>query len=165
MRFVLVAVIAALAAVLVSAASTAPSGPDARPLPGLPAYTAGFNQWLKLNRLPIPARPTDAHLGTKNVFVNRTRKRLAPGGRQRFPYPYGSILVKSIRRPGQRFVGVVAVMRKLRGRNPAHNDWVMVEYLRSGPTARFEEVAAGEVCTRCHMQARRRDYVFTRLPR
>jgi hypothetical protein len=126
---------------------------------------AGFNQWLKLNRLPIPARPTDAHLGTKNVFVNRTRKRLAPGGRQRFPYPYGSILVKSIRRPGQRFVGVVAVMRKLRGRNPAHNDWVMIEYLRSSPTARFEEVAAGEVCTRCHMQVRRRDYVFTRLSR
>ena len=165
MRFVVVAVIAATAAVLVSAASTAPSGTEARPLPGLPAYTAGFNQWLRLNRLPIPARPTDAHLGTKNVFVNRTRKRLAPGGRQRFPYPYGSILVKSIRRPGQRFVGVVAVMRKLRGRNPAHNDWVMVEYLRSGPTARFEEVAAGEVCTRCHMQVRRRDYVFTRLPR
>jgi hypothetical protein len=165
MRFVVVAVIAALSAVLVAAAATAPAGTEARPLPGLPAYTAGFNQWLKLNRLPIPARPTDAHLGTKNVFVNRTRKRLAPGGRQRFPYPYGSILVKSIRRPGQRFVGVVAVMRKLRGRNPAHNDWVMIEYLRSSPTARFEEVAAGEVCTRCHMQVRRRDYVFTRLSR
>jgi hypothetical protein len=163
MRFAVVAVVAALAAVLVSAAATAPSRTPARPLPGLPGYTAGFESWLRLNRRPIPARQTDAHLGTKNVYVNRTRARLAPGGRQRFPYPYGTAVVKSIRRPGQRFVGVVAVMRKLRGKNPAHNDWVMVEYLRSTPRARFSPVASGAVCTSCHMQARARDYVFTRL--
>jgi cytochrome P460 len=165
MRFAIVVIAAALAAVLVSAAATAPSRSEVRPLPGLPAYTAGFERWLKLNRTPIPARPNDAHLGTKNVFVNRTRARLAPGGRQRFPYPYGSIIVKSIRRPGQRFVGVVAVMRKVRGKNPAHNDWVMIEYLRSSPGARFGELASGAVCTGCHVQVRRRDYVFTRLQR
>jgi Cytochrome P460 len=162
MRIALVAIAAAAAAVVVSAAATAPAP---RPLPGLPSYTAGFDRWLKLNRRPIPARPTDAHLGTKNVFVNRTRKRLAPNGRQRFPYPYGSVIVKSIRRPGQSFVGVVAVMRKLRGRNPQHRDWVMIEYLRSSPRARFQEVASGAVCTNCHMQVRGRDYVFTRLQR
>jgi hypothetical protein len=165
MRFAVVGIAAVAAAILVSAAATAPSREQARPLPGLPAYTAGFERWLKLNRRPIPARPSDAHSGTKNVFVNRTRRRLAPGGRQRFPYPYGSVIVKSIRRPGAGFVGVVAVMRKLRGRNPQHNDWVMVEYLRSSPRARFEEVASGAVCTNCHMQVRRRDYVFTPLQR
>ena len=165
MRFAVVGIVALFAAVLISAGATAPSRTEVRPLPGLPAYTAGFDRWLKLNRAPIPPRPNDAHLGTKNVFVNRTRARLAPGGRQRFPYPNGSIIVKSIRRPGQRFVGVVAVMRKLRGKNPAHNDWLMIEYLRASQSARFRELASGALCTGCHVQARRRDYVFTRLQR
>lgn len=165
MRFVAVAVVAAVAAVLVSAASTASGRTEVRALPGLPAYTAGFEQWLRLNRRPIPPRSSDPHYGTKNVYVNRTRAQLAPRGRQRYPYPYGTIVVKSARRPGQSFVSLVAVMRKMRGANRAHNDWVMVEYTRSRAGARFSRLAQGGICTSCHMQARRRDYVFTPLHR
>ena len=165
MRFAVVAVTAAVAAVLVSAAATAPERSAARALPGLPAYTAGFNGWLRLNRRAIPPRSSDPHFGTKNVYVNRARAQLAPRGRQRYPYPYGAIVVKSAKRPGQPFVSLVAVMRKVRGANRAHNDWVMVEFTRSSAGTRFRKLAEGGVCTRCHVQARRRDYVFTPLQR
>jgi hypothetical protein len=164
MRFVIAGTAAALAAVLVSAAATAPRTTDAEPLRGLPAYTAGFESWLRLNRLPIPPRSSDPHFGTKNVYVNQPRRRIAPGGRQRFPYPYGTVIVKSATRQNQRHA-LVAVMRKVRGANRAHNDWVMVEFTRSSPRARYEKVASGRVCTGCHVQAKRRDYVFTRLQR
>lgn len=155
MRFAVVGVVAALAAALVSAAATAPSRSEARPLPGLPAYTAGFDRWLKLNKRPIPPRRIDAHLGTKNVYVNRPRVRI--------PYPYGTVVVKTIRRPGERYFAIVAVMRKVRGANRRHNDWVMIEYGRSSPKGRFAAFGSGSLCTNCHVQARRRDYVFTRL--
>ena len=156
MRFAVVGIVAALAAALVSAAATAPSRTEAaRPLPGLPAYTAGFDRWLKLNRRPIAPRRNDAHLGTKNVYVNQRRVRI--------PYPYGTVVVKSIRRPGESYASVVAVMRKVRGANRRHNDWVMVEYGRASPRGRFSAFASGSLCTSCHVQAKRRDYVFTRL--
>ncbi len=163
MRFVVVALVAPLAAVLISAAATAPGRIDAKPLPGLPAYTAGFESWLRLNRLPIPPRASDPHFGTKNVYVNQPRSRIAPGGRQRYPYPYGTVIVKSATRRNQGFHTLVAAMRKVRGANRAHNDWVMVEYTRTSRRARYERVASGSICTGCHVQAKRRDYVFTRL--
>jgi Cytochrome P460 len=158
--FVLVAIVAGLAAGVTAVAATATAGPDraeARPLPGLPAYTAGFERWVKLNRRPIPPRRVDAHRGTKNVYVSRSRV----GAR----YPYGTVVVKTIRRPGQRFVSVIAVMRKARGANRRHNDWVMIEYDRSSTRDRFRAFASGAICTGCHMQVRGRDYVFTRRAR
>jgi hypothetical protein len=154
MRFLVVGIVAAVAAGLVSVASSAPSRIEARPLPGLPAYTAGFERWLKLNRRPIPPRRNDAHRGTKNVYVSRRQARNR--------YPYGTVVVKAIRRPGESYVSVIAVMRKVRRANSRHNDWVMVEYGRSSTRGRFSAFASGAICTSCHMQVRRRDYVFTR---
>lgn len=159
MRLAAVALVAVLAGVGTALASSSRPAP----LPGLPAYTAGFDSWTRLNRRPIPPRRSDPHFGTKNVYVNQARRRIAPGGRQRYPYPYGSIVVKSAKRPGQSFVSLVAVMRKVRGANRAHNDWVMVEYTRSSARSRFRRLASGSICTSCHVQAKRRDYVFTPL--
>ena len=57
-------------------------------LPGLPDDIAGYDQWLKLNAKPIPPAPGgDPHNGTKNVYVNQTREKIAPNGEQQFPYP------------------------------------------------------------------------------
>ena len=163
MRFFIVGAIAAAAAVVVSVAAPAPERVEARALTGLPAYTAGFESWLRLNRRPIPPRASDPHFGSKNVYVSLSRRQLTRGGRQRYPYPYGSIVVKSAKRPGQSFVSLVAVMRKIRGTNRAHNDWAMIEYTRGSARGRFERIASGATCTSCHVQARRRDYVFTPL--
>ena len=103
------------------AEETVPVEPIA--LPGLPADVTGYNQWLKLNAKPIP--PTgggDPHRGTKDVYVNQGRDVIAPGGRQQFPYPDGSIVVKESRADSG-FIRVVAIMRKKSGSNPAGNDW------------------------------------------
>jgi Cytochrome P460 len=54
------------------------------------------------------------------------------------------------------------MMRKERGAQPDHNDWIWVEYTRSGADEEFREQASGSVCYSCHVQARDTDYVFTR---
>jgi len=149
---------AALAAVPLAAVSAQGRG-DA--LPGLPKDAQGFQSWTRINVKPIPPRDSDPHFGVKNVYVNRARTKLAPSGKQRFPYPNGSIVVKSAKRPGQSFVSLVAIMRKVKGADPAHGDWRFVEYTRASATARFREIASGAVCWTCHAGAKKTDYVFT----
>ena len=132
-------------------------------LPGLPADITGYNQWLKLNAEPIP--PTgggDPHRGTKDVYVNQERDVIAPGGRQRFPYPDGSIVVKESRADSG-FIRVVAIMRKKAGSNPAGNDWEYEEYIRRDADSPFPNPISGAFCGGCHSDASNRDYVFTVL--
>jgi hypothetical protein len=127
-----------------------PPAPEA--LPGVPAWTAGYRGWMRLNAQPLPPRDADPHLGTKNVFTNRP----PVGG----VYPAGTIIVKEAFRPGRDFIGLIATMRKLEGANPEHNDWVFVEYTREARNAAFGEQAAGAVCWSCHVGAQQADYVW-----
>jgi len=129
-----------------------PTGP--KPLSGLPAFTAGYDGWLKLNRKPIPPRQSgDAHSGKKNVYASK--KRRASGD-----FPNGTILVKEAVRPGKDFIGLIAIMRKERGLDRAHNDWAFVEYTRDSAGARFAETASDSVCWSCHMGAQQTDYLW-----
>ena len=143
-----------------------PDNGDENPvaLPGLPDFTAGYDQWLRLNAEPIPPLSgPDAHRGTKNVYVNQEREDIAPGGQQVFPYPDGCIVVKDSVRPDKDFVGLVAIMQKIEGIDPAHNDWVFEEYTRNAADAEFRKVAEGAVCWNCHSDVANTDYVFTLL--
>jgi ABC-type transport system substrate-binding protein len=133
--------------------TTEPSAPQPRPLPGLPGYTAGFEEWLRLSAGSIPPRESgDAHLGTKRVWTTERRD----GAR----YPDGTIILKSALRPGKDFIGLVAIMRKRAGFDPEHNDWQFVEYTRESADARFELTARGTVCWSCHVGAAETDYVW-----
>ena len=157
MRYVALAAAAAAAVITVatSYAQVHVQRTAAKALPGLPGWTAGYRGWTKINRAPIPARRSaDAHRGTKNVYASRR----ARNGR----YPFGTVIVKEITRPGERSVGVLAAMRKVRGANPRHNDWVMIEWTRQSTRERFALLARGALCTSCHVQACNDDYVFTR---
>lgn len=156
-RLVVALLLGAALAVGVSTSLARTTKPEAKPLPGLPRYTAGYRSWTKLNRRPVPPRASgDAHSGTKNVYASK----LPPRGSSR--YPYGTIIVKEASRPGKRFLGLIAVMRKVRGASPRNNDWVMIEWTRSSARARFSELARGQVCYSCHVGARRTDYVWTK---
>ena len=133
-------------------------------LPGLPEDTAGYDQWLKLNAQPIPpVAGGDPHNGTKNVYVNQTREVIAPNGQQRFPYPDGTIIVKEATRPGKDFIGLVAVMWKEAGSNPAAGDWRFEEFLRNAPDAAFRLAFEGAICIGCHSGAAATDFVFVSL--
>ena len=133
-------------------------------LPGLPEYVAGYETWLKLNSEPIPPVPGgDPHNGTKNVYVNKDRDTIAPNGEQIFPYPDGSIVVKEATRPGKDYIGLIAIMRKVEGSNPEHNDWEFIEYTRSEQEADFTVLASGRICWGCHSGVKDKDYVFTEL--
>jgi Cytochrome P460 len=133
------------------------SAPSARAqqLPGIPSYVRGYKRWQKLNRRPIRGGSA-AHGGTKKVYVSKPLR----AGQKR--YPVGTIIVKEAVNPGERFVHLIAVSRKIKGFNPRHNNWQMIEWTRSAASARFTEVARGEVCYSCHVGARSRDYVWTK---
>lgn len=132
-------------------------------LPGLPADITGYNQWLKLNAEPIPpVAGSDPHRGTKDVYVNQARDTIAPGGRQQYPYPDGSIVVKESRSDAG-FIRLVAIMRKKAGSNPGGNDWEYEEYIRRDADSPFPNPLTGAFCQGCHSDARNRDYVFTVL--
>ena len=133
-------------------------------LPGLPDDIAGYEGWLKLNAQPIPPAPGgDPHNGTKDVYVNQKREVIAPNGQQQFPYPDGTIVVKEATRPGRDFIGLVAVMWKEAGGNPAFGDWRFEEFTRNAPDAEFGLVAKGGACTGCHSGADATDFVFVPL--
>jgi hypothetical protein len=140
--------------------------PEPRALAGLPAFTAGFQGWDRLNAEPIPPDSPqtqrvgfDAHRGTKDVYVSVPRERLSPGGE----FPVGTILVKAARTDG--VITLAATMRKIQGVDPAHGDWEFVEYKRSGADAAFATSASltGQTCWGCHQIAEDTDWVFTPL--
>ena len=133
-------------------------------LPGLPDYTAGYEKWLKLNAEPIPpVAGGDPHNGTKNVYVNQERETIALDGKQQFPYPDGSIVVKEATRPNKDYIGLIAIMRKKAGSDPEHNDWEFIEYTRNSPDDDFSILASGRICWGCHARVKDIDYVFTEL--
>ena len=136
--------------------TTTEAAPPPKPKapPGVPGFVAGYRDWAKLNDAPIPPRDSDPHYGTKDVFASK--ERLANGR-----FPVGTVVVKEATRPGADFIGLIAIMRKQRGADPEHNDWVFVEYTREAAGATFGEQAAGAVCWSCHVGARDLDYVFT----
>ncbi len=154
-------------------ATTAPApapAPKPKPRPkalaGLPAFTAGFQRWDRLNAEPIPPDSPqtrrvgfDAHRGTKDVYVSVPRARLTRGGE----FPVGTILVKAARTDGA--ITLAAIMRKIQGVDPAHGDWEFVEYKRSSPDAAFATDASltGATCWGCHQIAEDTDWVFTPL--
>lgn len=144
MRRRILALVAAAAvacsAVVVAIASTTANG--------LPAYTNGYQAWPKLNKKPIKGGST-AHSGVKNVYASKRKV-----GKK---YPNGTVVVKSIFKPGDKPATPtqVAVMRKLAGK------WKYVEYELSG--ARYSALALPQsLCSGCHMQAKSADYVFTK---
>jgi hypothetical protein len=137
-----------------STTASPPTPTAPKPLSGLPAFTAGYDGWLKLNQKAIPLRRSaDAHSGMKNVYTSK--KRRSSGS-----FPNGTILVKEAVRPGKDFIGLIAIMRKERGLDQAHNDWRFVEYTRDSAGARFAQTASGSVCWSCHIGAQETDYVW-----
>jgi hypothetical protein len=124
------------------------------PLPGLPKSIAGYREWIKLNEASIAPRDSDPHLGTKEVYAS---KKMRSNGL----FPNGTIIVKEATRPGKDFLGLIAIMRKEQGADPAHNDWLFVEYTRDSRKDAFAELASGAVCYGCHVGAEETDYVFT----
>jgi len=138
----IVAVVAMTAAVaVVAVASTSANG--------LPSYTNGYAKWPRINKKPFTrCGPPCAHSGVKNVYASKKKV-----GKK---YPNGTVIVKSIRRSGDKpaLPGQVAVMRKSSGK------WRYVEYQLSG--SRYSVLAQGQLCQSCHMQARANDYVFTK---
>lgn len=136
--------------------------PPPEPAPGLPEFTAGFENGLRLNSRPIPPDAGAPHGEVKNVYVNQTRATIAPDGTQVFPYPEGSIVTKTGSRGGDD-AAIVAVMRKVSGADPEHGDWIFEEWSRSSSAEPYTPLASGAVCWSCHVNAESTDWVFTTL--
>lgn len=136
---------------------TAPAAPapEPEPLPGIPADLAGYETWTRINSRPIPPRQPDPHSGTKNVYAS------VPAGPDG-TFPDGAVVVKDATRPGRDHLGLVAVMRKIAGVDPAHGDWDFIEYARESADRPFTVLAEDGVCWGCHAGAADADWVWTR---
>ncbi len=147
-------------------APTARPAPRPRALPGLPAWTAGFQSWPTLNREPIPQDSAqsqrvgfDAHPSVKDVHVRLPAGAARPAVGE--PWPDGTDIVKAGRRDGA--IVLVAVMRKVAGSDPEHGDWEFREWLRDGAGEDLvtEDRLTGATCWGCHATAAGTDFVFT----
>ena len=139
----IVAVVAfACAAVVVASARTTANG--------LPSYTDGWQKWPRVNKKPFTSTGplSSAHSGVKNVYASKRKA----GSR----YPNGTVLVKTIVKPGTKYVGQFATMRKVNGR------WRFIEYERSSASGRYSLLAQGSLCQSCHVMAKSSDFVFTK---
>jgi hypothetical protein len=156
---------------LSGAAGEAPPPLTPADLPGIPAADAAAavasQGWQRLTRRPVPSlRPLGgAHPGAKSIRVNRDRAALVDRrGRQRFPYPVGTTVVKVATRSGS--LSLVAIMRKVRAGSAAAS-WRYAEYVRDRSGTAFAKVGGGQgLCRGCHVSATRvqgSDSVFTRL--
>lgn len=148
MRLMAFLLAASFAVAGTAAAVGATAGKD-----GLPSYVTGYEKWQRINRQPIVGG-SSAHSGTKNVYTSKRKS----GAR----FPAGTVVVKAGLQPGRKWIYLIAIMRKVQGSSPATNDWQMVEYTRSSPTATFSKLAEGRLCTSCHAGAKSNDYVFTK---
>jgi hypothetical protein len=166
-----IALLAAAGAAGVGIATTSRSAdatPDTRGITGRDARDIRASEdWTRLSRLPVPSLRSlgDAHQGVRRTWVNRTRAQLSRNGRQRFPYPKGTTVVKSGTQSGA--VIIWAIMRKVSAGNGI-GTWQYVEYKRSNGRQPFSKLQVSQsLCSGCHQQAtsvQKSDYVFTRLP-
>ncbi len=117
---------------------------------GLPSYTNSWQKWPRINKKPFrdTGPLSSAHSGVKNVYASKRKA----GAK----YPNGTVIVKTIVKPGTKYVGQFATMRKANGR------WRFIEYERSNATERYSLLAQGSLCTSCHVMAKSNDYVFTK---
>lgn len=159
--------LAILAGAVLAASTTAATDP----LPGLPSPDRNIVRasagWLRLARPPVPALRSlsGAHPGEKVIRVNRTRDQLTDrAGRQRFPYPRRTVVVKTGVSRGR--IALVAIMRRVAD-GDAPSAWRYVEYVRDPGDRSFARVGGGQsLCSDCHVSATRTqgsDAVFTRL--
>jgi hypothetical protein len=148
--------------------------PAARPpdLRGVAAADArrisGYRGWTVQRGRPsgdLAALGSAHRGGVKRIVVNRSAARLAPGGRQRYPYPVGTTIVKTA--GPARSPTLVAIMYKVARSGAGDGGWDYVEYLRGSTSAPLVRLGGGEgVCTGCHMAAERAqgtDWVFSTL--
>jgi len=139
----IVAIVAFASAVVVVASARTTAN-------GLPSYTDGWQKWPRINKKPFrdTGPLSSAHTGVKNVYASK--RKVGP------KYPNGTVIVKTIVKPGTKYVGQFAVMRKANGR------WRFIEYERSSASARYSLLAQGSLCQSCHMMAKSNDLVFTK---
>lgn len=123
------------------------AAPTAADLAGIPArdqaLTIASQGWQRLTRRPVASlRPLGgAHPGAKSIRVSKDRAAFVDRrGRQRFPYPLGTAIVKTGTRDGA--LGLVATMRKVRA-GSAVSSWRFVEYVRDRSARASRRSAAG----------------------
>ncbi len=163
-----VGVIGAAAAMALAGAGGAAPADD---LAGIPAadraLAVASRGWTRLARRPDPSLRglEGAHPGAKSIRVSRSRAELTGrDGRQRFPYPARTVVVKTGTVNGA--VTLVAFMRRVAA-GDGTAAWRYAEYTRPSSGGTFRRVGGGQsLCSGCHLTAsrtQRSDYVFSRL--
>jgi Cytochrome P460 len=125
--------------------------------PGVPTADQraiqGFEGWTRLTAKP-PARLRSLgsahHAGTHRIYASPPRSKLVRNGRQRFPYPVGTVIVKTNTTDG--YIDLIAIMKKVARGTDTAKSWEFIEYQRSSANGRFSPIGEA-ACTGCHTYA------------
>lgn len=151
----LVGSLALVSGAAVAVAATRTDNGD--PFPGVAAADRrairGFEKWTRLT-VPPPARLRSLgsahHAGTHRIYASPPRSRLLRNGRQRFPYPVGTTIVKTNTVVGG--IDLIAIIKKVSAGRDTVASWQFIEYQRSSPSGRFSPIGES-ACTGCHTYA------------
>lgn len=132
------------------------------PLPGpnaeaLNEYIVRFNPYRAWNLWPGKERlykGREPHGALLTTFVN-TSAFFSVKDKQ--PMTDGAIIVKENYTADKKFVALT-VMYKIKGYDPAHNDWFWAKYT---PDGKPEASGKVKVCIDCHGSVKGNDYLFT----
>src|SRR5262249_12792911 len=106
-----------------------------------------------------------AHPGSKKVVVSETRAQLTRNGRQAYPYPRGTVVVKTGTTGS--VVTLIAIMRKVRAANPQNGGLSVHPASPPLPAESCRpQSLPGAGCAACRATAartQRTDWVFSSL--
>jgi hypothetical protein len=127
----------------------------------------GYEDWMKVNEETItgdvfgvlgPAH--ERAEGFREVYINKTGKKVSTG-RDDFPYPVGTIIVKeSYANDGGRkgdLANLTVMMKRGSGYDLEHGDW---EYMMVSPSNEVLGQGCMDMCIGCHAAAADSDWVY-----
>jgi hypothetical protein len=96
----------------------------------------------------------EPHGSLLTTYVNDTAYRSAKG---KSAMTDGAIIVKENYTSDKKLVALT-VMYKIKGYNPANNDWFWARFAADGKT---EVSGKAEACIKCHINKKENDYIFS----
>ncbi len=127
----------------------------------------GYEKWMKVNKETITGDVFGvlgpAHAGAegfREVYINKTGKKVSTG-REDFPYPMGTIIVKEsyTNEDGKKgeLTGLTVMIKRGGLYDPDNGNW---EYMMVTPENEVMAQGRVEMCIGCHAEATETDWVF-----
>ena len=129
-------------------------GPDAAALYKYITQLDPYTRWQLWPGKGKLYKGTEPHGSLLTTYVNDTSYRSAKG---KTAMTDGAIIVKENYTSDKKLVALT-IMYKIKGYNPANNDWF---WARFAPDGKTEASGKADACIKCHINKKENDYIFS----